>query len=248
MSEEGMPGIGMDRPELTMLPEHLSQEEQMMRIATTDMQLNKKVKVVSNKRDLVLESLEGRTIRITALTIDIVNSTMNVKPLSSEQAGEYYQTFIEMTAGLIEAHGGYVLKNVGDCVIGFFPSGEHLVENHDSGVLCGFAMFDTIRNLLNPYLTKNGLPAIKCRISADFGPAKVLRVRLGSRYSTIDLFGSALNTAAKISRYAKPDQMVVGDELFWQLVKSTDFEFRLVNRWDLSGKHDYPVYIVKRNR
>ena len=176
----------------------------------------------------------------------MVNSSAKVKMLSSEATGEFYQTFIENVSDLIEHSGGYVLKNAGDAVLGFFPCSKHYTENHDKAVLCGLNMLDMIEHSLAPYYMKSGLATLACRISADFGETKVLRISSNGDYSAIDLFGSVMNSAAKISRYAMPNQMVVGDNLFWELMHADDFDFKLLNRWDLSGRHSYPVYLVKR--
>lgn len=224
-------------------------EDYYLNIMCDDLQVMKtEARVNGNRCASLLQSLEGKTIQITAVNIDVVNSSEKVKMLSSEEAGEYYQTFIENTSDLIESYGGYVLKNVGDCVLGFFPCSKYVVENHDSAVLCGLAMRSMINDSLNPYFMERKLPSIACRISADFGAAKVLRVTSNGGYSAIDLFGSALNSAAKISQYAKPSQMVIGDNLFWKLINMNDFEFRLINRFSLTGNHSYPVYLVERRR
>jgi len=40
--------------------------------------------------------------------------------------------------------------------------------------------------------------------------------------------------------------MVIGDSLFWQLVDADRIGFKILKRWDLRGKHSYPVYRVLR--
>jgi class 3 adenylate cyclase len=197
-----------------------------------------------NERDSILRPLEGKTIQITALNIDIVNSSLKVKALSSELAGEYYQKFIESTSDLIHDYGGHVLKNVGDSVIGFFPHVMHEPEQHNA-VLCGLVMSDMVKIVLNPYYEKRNMPAMECRISADSGPVRVLSISSKDGYSVIDLFGSVMNSTTKILQYAKPRQMVIGDNLFWQLIQKDMFEFKLMKHWNM-GKYSYPVYAVWR--
>ena len=110
-----------------------------------DLQVKKKViKTVYNKCVYFLQSLEGKTIQNTVLSVDIVNSSAKVKTLSSAATGEFYQTFIENVSDLIEHSGGYVLKNAGDAVLGFFPCSKHYTENHDKAVSCGLNMLDMI--------------------------------------------------------------------------------------------------------
>jgi len=212
--------------------------------------MQKETTVVHNTSATILHALEGKTVQLTIITIDIVNSSENTKKLSSELVGEYYRAFIESVSDLIQEHGGFVLKNVGDCMIGFFLSSEYFLENHDKAVLCGLSMHDMIIHSLNPYFVKKKLPSIECRISADFGTAKVIRVNSSGEYSAIDLFGDAMNSASKILQYAKPNQMVIGDKLFWKLINNgmMSFDFKLINRFNLTGKHSYPVYLVEHKQ
>ncbi len=223
--------------------QHLPDEEILKIITDSDVQVkNEKIKLLYNRRDSILQSLEGRTIYITALNIDIVNSSRQVKILSDEQKEEYYRKFIESTSNLIQHYGGYVLKTVGDCVIGFFLCGGDMVENHDKAVSCGLTMSDMLKNSLNAYFAERKIPAVRCRTGADFGQVKVLEIRTRDGYSATDLFGTAMNSVAKITHYAKPEEMVIGDNLFWRLVDSEYLDFRLLKRWELIGKHSYPVY------
>lgn len=207
--------------------------------------MRKQVKSMHKGTTNILQSLEGKTIEVITLSIDIVNSSEKVRRLSGEEAGEYYQTFIESTSDLIQDYGGHVLKNVGDCVIGFFICSDSSIAEHIRSVLCGLALRQMVKNTLDPHFKKRDLPSIACRISADFGEVRVLRVRSNGGYSAVDLFGRAMNSASKISHYAKPNQMVVGDGLFWKLIDTEYFEFNLINRFDLTGKHTYPVYLVE---
>lgn len=52
-----------------------------------------------------------------------------VENISNEQAGDFYRTFLGGADYSVPRHGGYVLKNLGDCVIGFFPCGMYVIKN-----------------------------------------------------------------------------------------------------------------------
>lgn len=215
----------------------------------------------SNKSYWILNSLTGKTVPMNVINIDIVDSCERVKSISSKKVEYYYKTFIEKTADLIEQFGGFVLKNVGDCVIGFFPSGDSINENHDTTVLCGLSALDMIKNMNSDFL-ENGLPPLNCRVSADFGEARVVQIKSRGNYSTLDLFGNALNKPTKILHHAKPGQMVIGGDLFANFmsdfregirkklirISSNDFgfDFKLVHRFDITGHENYPVFLVKR--
>ena len=202
----------------------------------------------AHKRDAILSMLEGETLPFTILNIDIVRSSEVVTRLSEEQVKDYYETFLERTTELIQGYGGFVLKYVGDGIIAFFPryiQGMRLAQN---AVLCGLSVFDILKNSINPYLAEKKIPPIECRVSADYGQVRVLKIRSDYGSSAIDLFGKPMNSATKILHFAKPGQMVIGDGLFSRLKEIGEdiFDFKLVNRWDPFGKHDYPVYVIRR--
>ena len=209
----------------------------------------------------ILKSLTGKTVQMNVISIDIVDSSERVQSLEPKKVGYYYKTFIEKTAEVIQQFGGYVLKNVGDCVIGFFPSGNNMNENYDTVVACGLSEIDMIKNMNKDY-QESGLPQLSCRVSADYGEAQVVQIQSNGDYSTLDLFGNALNKPTKILHYAKPDQMVIGGDLYASFIDdfkegikkkfiqiSSDeygFDFKLIHHFDIKGNENYPVFLVKK--
>lgn len=209
----------------------------------------------------ILKSLTGKTVPMNVINIDMVDSSERVKSLQSKKVELYYKTFIEKTAELIQQFGGYVLKNVGDCVIGFFLSGDNINENYDTVVSCGLSEIDMIKNM-NKDFEEKGLPHLNCRVSADYGEAQVVQIQSHGDYSTLDLFGNALNKPTKILHYAKPDQMVIGGDLYASFnddfregikkkfiqISSNEygFDFKLIRHFDIKGNENYPVFVVNK--
>ncbi len=210
----------------------------------------------------ILKSLTGKTIPMYVINVDMVDSSERVKLLKSKKVECYYKTFIEKTAELIQQFGGFVLKNVGDCVIGFFPSGDNINENYDTVVSCGLSEIDMIKNM-NKDFEEKGLPPVNCRVSADYGEAQVVQIQSKGDYSAVDLFGDALNKPPKILHYAKPDQMVIGGDLYANFIDdfregikkkfikiSSDeygFGFKLIHHFDINGSKNYPVFLVNKS-
>ncbi len=58
-------------------------------------------------------------------------------------------------------------------------------------------------------------------------------------------FGSTVNMCSKINHLAKPDQLVVGSDLYQIVKKSKDYKFNEVSEFHSALKQDYPVYSVK---
>ena len=53
--------------------------------------------------------------------IDMVNSTKIVATLPQRKLSYYYEIFLNSMAGTIEKFDGYVIKNIGDSLLYYFP-------------------------------------------------------------------------------------------------------------------------------
>jgi class 3 adenylate cyclase len=249
--ENGPNRFDLTTAQFDYLSTRFPEEEWLNSISDEDLRRPRnevKMKLLRDRCTAFLQSLKGKTIRVTVLNVDIVNSTKSVKSLSSESVGQYYEAFIESTSNTINRFGGYVLKNAGDCVIGIFPCSKYFVENHDKAMSCGLEIKGMITSSLNKYMMDRELPSIACRISADFGYANIIVIGLNGGYAAVDLFGNTMNSVAHISRIAKQNQMVIGENLLRQMLDTDDFDFKQVRRFILAPKHDYPVYLVERGR
>ncbi len=86
------------------------------------------------------------------------------------------------------------------------------------------------------------LPPIQYRISADYGEVSIARSTLSQ---TQDLFGSAMNICAKINSKARPNGLVIGQNLF-DIVKELDEYMFVPSSERLIGvKGEYGVYHVE---
>ncbi len=101
-------------------------------------------------------------------------------------------------ASIIKDHNGKVIKNAGDCLIYYFPKtvDSDVNESAFQDVLdCGLAMIDA-NSTLNEELSKNGLPPINYRISANYGKVELAT---SSNSNSVDLFGPTVNICSKIN-------------------------------------------------
>ena len=75
----------------------------------------------------VLSSYYNEKIKLIILNIDIVGSTKLSMNLPIERVSKIIQTFSQEMTKIIRLYGGYVLKYIGDAIIGFFNvSTDHL--------------------------------------------------------------------------------------------------------------------------
>jgi hypothetical protein len=97
---------------------------------------------------------------------------------------------------------------------------------------------------INSKLSKEDLPAMNYRISADFGQ---LEVAWSATLNSTDFFGSTMNLCAKINSRALPNGIVIGSGLF-QKIKNLPFheEYNLepIGNYSSRANENYPIYSV----
>jgi two-component system, OmpR family, response regulator ChvI len=145
--------------------------------------------------------------------IDIVNSTNTVKDLNPIQISKYYSIFLNSTAIIAKNFDATIIKNVGDCLIFYFP--KTMLDGNDKEafkavVECGLTMISA-HDIINSKLYSEYLPSLDYRISADYGAVEF--AKFGSSEAQ-DIFGSAMNLCAKINSKAEPNGMVFGKNLY----------------------------------
>jgi CheY-like chemotaxis protein/class 3 adenylate cyclase len=128
--------------------------------------------------------------------------------------------------------GATVIKNAGDSVLFYFPRTMIKTEVKETSQLdagnsnleyrafrnvldCLAAMKDANKHV-GTRLSQEGLPAVKYRISADYGEAELAR---STTSREDDLFGSTVTLCVKINSMAKSNGIVIGDNLY-RIVKS----------------------------
>jgi two-component system response regulator ChvI len=177
----------------------------------------------------------------------MVNSTsVTARMTDSQDIKKYYAIFINTVASIARNFEGKVIKNTGDSVIYYFPntsdsSNEYAFRN----VLeCCLTMI-AANYVIDDKLYEEALPALKYRISADYGKVHMAR---SNSSEMDDLFGTTVNLCAKINRYAKPNSMVIGGDLYLVLkaipLLKKDYYFKQAGFYSLGITGAYPLYSV----
>jgi class 3 adenylate cyclase len=107
---------------------------------------------------------------------------------------------------------------------------------------CGITMM-AAHAAINSRLYEEKLPSIDYRISSDYGEVQIAR---SASSQSDDLFGSVVNVCAKINSKARPNGMVIGNDLY-SLVKSFDaYEFEKIgDYYAVPGVNPYGIYSVQ---
>lgn len=142
----------------------------------------------------VLKAFAKSKVTLVILNIDLVDSTELSISLPPERLSTILQTFMQETASVIISYGGYVLKYIGDAVLGFFivpqpPRFEkHVVEYQNdnanpsslyilciNAINCGRSIIKILDQAINPILDQYGYPEMSVRIGIDIGENSVIQ-------------------------------------------------------------------------
>ena len=181
-----------------------------------------------------------RQINMAVIYVDLVDSTKMSMKLPADKLSVLISSFSQEMAFVINAYNGYVLKFVGDAVIGYFVEDEmsrfHIAEN---SVRCAESMIKVVNQGINPILTeKIGLSEIGVKIGIDFGKNVVVRYGDDEKRSHIDLLGPTMNVASKIQNLAEPNQILVGQKIYEILhPRLQKFFLNITNKKQNNWKH-----------
>lgn len=192
-------------------------------------------------------------IDMAVLYVDLVGSTKMSMKLPPNKLSILISSFSQEMSYVIEQFDGYVLKFVGDAVIGYFvedkTSPTQIVHN---AVACAAAMIKVVKQGINPILIeKAGLSEIGIKIGIDFGKNVVVRYGADEKRAYVDLLGPTMNVASKIQNLAKANQIIVGQEVHDRLELSTheffsDITKELSDNWRFYSKNSGRIYRVYR--
>lgn len=182
--------------------------------------------------------------------IDIINSTEDTAKIKDpKKVRKYYSLFLNSMSAIIRQHNGKIIKNSGDNMFFYFPRTSQTYDESSLKDVFECSVMMTNSNIaLNAELLQDNLPAINYRISMDYG---MVEVALSSNKNEVDLFGSIVNTCAKINRMSKTNGVIIGETLHKLLVKSSfvkDYDIKqLKSPVKLTSTYKYNIYFVSKN-
>jgi adenylate cyclase len=190
-------------------------------------------------------------IPLVVMFADLVGSTDMSMTLPAEKLVTVMTAFSREVSSVIESYDGYVLKYVGDAVIGFFPSIFNKYLACDRSFECAESVINVIRNGINPILLRMNYPELSIKIGMDEGENVV--VQYGYDHSSpIDILGYSMNVAAKITSLTHTNKVSVGEDIFKLLHPKIQSRFRelITSRsgWkyiDRRSGNPYKVYSLK---
>jgi class 3 adenylate cyclase len=204
---------------------------------------------ILNESDRFLRDLVSSRVNMIVLYGDLVGSTDITLSLPEEKVAIIIRTFAQEMCKVIEQHDGYVLKFVGDAVIGYFVAEALPLVASDNAVNCAKSMLSVVEKGINPILNQYDYPELKIKIGMDFGKNIIVRYGANKEKSHVDILGPSMNIAAKIQNTAYPNQILIGEDVYSRLHPNMQQKFNQVvwtkTKWKYHDRETgklYPVY------
>lgn len=165
---------------------------------------------------------------ITIVFADLVGSTSFQEKVDAETTRAEMAAYQQVAQDVVERHGGTVAKFIGDGVMAVFGVPDVAEDDADRAVRSGVAL-------------QAAFAPIAERIRGVHGVEVGLRVGINSGEIVVaddddDMFGDALNTAARIEAECTPGRVLVGEQT-WRLTRSA-VTYEVLGEVTLKGKED----------
>jgi class 3 adenylate cyclase len=167
-----------------------------------------------------------KTKNIGIMFADVVGSTQLFEVLGDDMARATIAETLELLTNVTNGHSGTVIKTIGDEVMCTFPEA-------DDSANAATEMHETLEDAND--MREEG-PKIKIRIGMHFGPALL---------EGGDVFGDAVNVAARMAAQAKGGQIITTKTTIDLLDPVTQASSRFVDRAPIKGKkEDIEIYEI----
>ena len=200
-----------------------------------------------DRSDAFLRQHVNEKLHMVVLFVDLVGSTNISLTLPEEKVAIIISSFAQEMALAIKQHNGYVLKFVGDAVIGYFIHTSVLIAA-DNAVSCAQRMIQIMDQGVNPILNNYDYPDLLLHIGLDYGDNMIVRYGSDKEKSHVDILGPTMNIAAKIQSMAKPQQILIGHDVYEKIHPSLQQKFKKESwsksEWKYNDKRTGKPYTV----
>jgi class 3 adenylate cyclase len=162
----------------------------------------------------------GADAHFAILFADISGSTSLYEKFGDATAQRQIGARLEKIAARVAAHGGRVIKSIGDELMCCFPAPSAAVQ-----------VSREIHELMEKEPDIGGL-RLTTRIGIHFGPALS---------KDNDLFGDAVNIAARVTALAKAKQTLTTEQTIAALAPAQRAQTRTLDRRQVKGKNEFLV-------
>jgi len=203
--------------------------------------INLREEIIKEQENILLQFSE-KNENCCVCIIDIIQSTILTNDLSDEQTKDFYEIFINSVAEIVKKFNGIVVKNIGDSLLFYFAKIDSDDKYYFQNVIeCCLTISDS-NSEINNKMDKEGLPGIAYRTSITYGTVSIAKVATSS---VDDIFGSTVNRCSKINRFALPNGVIIGNDVYEKVKTFKGYDFRNMKA-TVGTASIYSVFLVSR--
>ena len=160
-----------------------------------------------------LQQHVGSKLKLVVLYVDLVDSTLMTRDFSVDKLTTIIQMFTQEMSVAASNFNGQILKYVGDAVIAYFPIEVNDSVSCSSAINCAFHMITILEQAINPVLRRNNYDHLQVKIGIDASEHSIIQYVLGEKSYT-DILGYGISMAAKMTKLAKPNQIITSHGIY----------------------------------
>jgi class 3 adenylate cyclase/tetratricopeptide (TPR) repeat protein len=163
-----------------------------------------------------LPEMQGERRQVTVLFADLAGYTALTNELDAEEIQALLERFFERVDRIVEEHGGYIEKHIGDCIMAVF--GAPIAHGNDAERCIRAAL--AIRDVMPEISARFGRP-----IGVHIGIAggQVVASGIGSAsYREYTVTGDTVNLASRLTDAAAAGEILISERIRRALAKRLD--------------------------
>ena len=208
---------------------------------------------VADTQNILGKAAARSKMNLVILNVDLVASTKLSMTLPLDRLTMMIQAFNQEMSLIVKEFGGFILKYVGDAVLAFFLVPSHQSQPNVTctrAINCARCMLQVAHEGINPILNQYDCPVMNVRIGIDTGENAIIqsgwdihpditnvektgnnnklskKEQLLIKKPVYDVLGYSTSIAVKMTAFANPNHMVIGQLVYDVLNDSQKSLFR----------------------
>jgi class 3 adenylate cyclase/tetratricopeptide (TPR) repeat protein len=153
---------------------------------------------------------DGERKLVTALFVDIINSTGLEQDMDPEEARAIIDPALRLMIDAVRRYDGYVVQSTGDGIFALFGAPVAHEDHPQRSLYAALRLQDEIRRLSNRLRTEGRRP-IQIRAGVNTGEVVVRPIKTGERQTEYTPIGHTVNLASRMQSLANADAIVISD-------------------------------------
>src|SRR4029077_3053735 len=154
--------------------------------------------------------LEGERKMVTALFVDIIDSTELGQNLDPEEARAIIDPVLGLMIDAVRRYDGYVVQSTGDGIFALFGAPVAREDHPQRSLYSAIRMQDEIRRY-SARLRAEGRSPIQIRAGANTGEVVVRTIKTGVGHTEYTPIGHTINLASRLQSLANAGSTVISD-------------------------------------